>query len=182
MRKFYSSVDFISPSLATLQVGQHPPEKLHDHFSDDLLAQILERLKTGPNRPALIVIDDCVADCGSGAHMPKSLLKCFFNRRNCIQDAAQPDHCELSIIVTSQHFKALPLRARASCTHHLIFKTEVPAQRKAVREELMADLSDYQAEQLMDLAWAEPNSFLMIDAEAPTTRRYWVRFSPVTFE
>jgi hypothetical protein len=61
----------------------------------------------------------------------------------------------------------LPLSLRCNMSHVIVFKTTNNAELSAIKNELMADLNPQQQNEILELAWSEPYSFLFIDIFAP---------------
>ena len=58
-----------------------------------------------------------------------------------------------------------PITHVAYCptSHVIVFKTTNSAELRAIKDELMADLNPSQQNEILELAWSEPYSFLFID-------------------
>jgi hypothetical protein len=47
---------------------------------------------------------------------------------------------------------------------------------RTIKDELMSDLNPDEQEEILDLAWSQPYSFLFIDNFAPAGQRYYRKF------
>jgi len=88
----------------------------------------------------------------------------------------------LSLMITSQKFNLLALSLRCNMSHIIIFKTTNNAELRAIKDELMADLNPQQQDEILDLAWSEPYSFLFIDVFAPRNKRYYKKFDLIEID
>ena len=62
-----------------------------------------------------------------------------------------------------------------------LFKTENQKELKAIKEELMMDLTLAQQDQLLKKAWSKKYNFLLIKGYEPTQDRYYINFDKVVF-
>ena len=176
--RFFDLVHLISGSLATLPkeiTKALPPSRQSNQFSDELLTQIVETLRSGENTNNLIILDDVIKDLKRS----KILSKVFLNRRHCTHDEDQDKHGGLSIMVTSQKYTLLPLEQRTACSHAILFKSADRQEIDRIREEIMFDLDPAQQDALLKEAWKEPYSFLFIAINAPRDRKYFIKFDRV---
>jgi hypothetical protein len=67
-------------------------------------------------------------------------------------------------------------------SHIIVFKTTNNAELSAIKNELMMDLNPQQQDEILDLAWSEPYSFLFIDVFAPKDKRYYKKFDLIEIE
>jgi hypothetical protein len=109
------------------------------------------------------------------------LSQVFLNRRHCTHNSGAKGNGGLAIITTSQKYNLLPLEFRGACDHVILFKTSNASERKAIREELMQDLTKDEQDRLLEDAWARPYSFLLIKVNAPRADRYYIEFDSVIF-
>ena len=85
-------------------------------------------------------------------------------------------------MITSQKFNMLPLSLRCNMSHVIVFKTTNSAELRAIKDELMADLNPSQQNEILELAWDEPYSFLFIDVFASKDKRYYKKFDLIEIE
>ena len=179
-RQFFDFIHLVSGSLATLPpkvLKALPEQRKHNQFSDELLEQIVEELRSGENTNNLIVLDDVIKDLKRS----KILSKVFLNRRHCTHDETKDGNGGLSIMVTSQKYTLLPLEQRTACSHAILFKSANKQEIDRIKEEIMFDLSPDQQDALLREAWREPYSFLTIAINAPREQKYHIKFDRVEF-
>lgn len=179
--KYFDRIELISGSLQTLPkkiLSLLPDEQLHDHFNDELLQKLLEDMKQGENSNNLIILDDSVKDIVRS----KTLSKCFLNRRHCTYNPENEGQGGLSIITASQKYNLLPLEIRCNQSHVILFKSSNKAEIECVTNELMSDLNKDEIKSLLEMAWREKYSFLMIDVNKPKEEKYYIKFDKVEFD
>jgi len=178
--KFFENISIISGSLATLPLKKFglPENQLHNKYSDELLKDTIEDLREDENFNSLIVLDDVIRDLTRS----KILTSVILNRRHICQNPDEMDLASLSIMITSQKFNMLPLSLRCNMSHVIVFKTTNNAELRAIKDELMADLNPSQQNEILELAWDEPYSFLFIDVFAPKDRRYYRKFDLIEID
>jgi hypothetical protein len=178
--RFFDNIDLISGSLQTLPIKKFglPESQLHNKYSDTLLNEIIDDIKADENYNSLIVLDDVIRDLTRS----KILTSVILNRRHITQNPSEDDMASLSMMITSQKFNLLPLSLRCNMSHIILFKTTNNAELRAIKDELMADLNPQQQEEILDLAWSEPYSFLFIDVFAPRNKRYYKKFDLIEID
>lgn len=178
--KFFENIDIISGSLATLPVQKFglPENQLHNKYSDELLTDIVRDIREDENYNSLIVLDDVIRDLTRS----KILTSVILNRRHITQNPAEDEMASLSLMITSQKFNMLPLSLRCNMSHIIVFKTTNNAELRAIKDELMCDLNPKQQDDILELAWSEPYSFLFIDVFAPKDRRYYKKFDLIQID
>ena len=178
--KFFENISIISGSLATLPLKKFglPENQLHNKYSDELMKDTIEDLREDENYNFLIVLDDVIRDLTRS----KILTSVILNRRHITQNPNENDMASFSIMITSQKFNMLPLSLRCNMSHVIVFKTTNSAELRAIKDELMADLNPSQQNEILELAWDEPYSFLFIDVFAPKDKRYYKKFDLIEIE
>jgi len=178
--RFFDNINLISGSLQTLPIKKFglPEEQLHNKYSDGLLNEIIEDIQGDENYNSLIVLDDVIRDLTRS----KILTSVILNRRHCTQNPNEDDMASLSLMITSQKFNLLALSLRCNMSHVIIFKTTNNAELRAIKDELMADLNPQQQDEILDLAWSEPYSFLFIDVFASRNKRYYKKFDLIEID
>jgi hypothetical protein len=178
--RFFDNIDLISGSLQTLPIKKFglPESQLHNKYSDTLLKEIIDDIQGDENYNSLIVLDDVVRDLTRS----KILTSVILNRRHITQNSNEDDMASLSLMITSQKFNLLPLSLRCNMSHVIIFKTTNNSELRAIKDELMADLNNQQQDEILNLAWSEPYSFLFIDVFAPRNKRYYKKFDLIEIE
>src|SRR6056300_1306401 len=176
-------------SLWTSMLLSHPTKKapkkpryyyrfLHNKYSDGLLNEIIEDIREDENYNSLIVLDDVIRDLTRS----KILTSVILNRRHITQNPSEDCMASLSLMITSQKFNMLPLSLRCNMSIVIIFKTTNTAELRSIKDELMADLNPQQQNEILDLAWSEPYSFLFIDVFAPRNKRYYKKFDLIEID
>ena len=179
--KYFDHIEVISGSLQTLPdrfLNKLPDEQLHNKYSDELLEEIIEDMRAGENSNNLLILDDSIKDLKRST----ILAKIFLNRRHCCHNSEKDGNGGLSIMTTSQKYNLLPLEVRLNQSHYIIFKSSNRQEVDAVRNELMTDLSKEEQEELLEMCWSKPYSFLMIDVNKPKKDKYYCKFDKVVFE
>jgi len=178
--KYFDKIYFISASLETIPVSflkKIPEDQVFNQYSDDLMGDIIEDLKNGENENSAIVLDDSIKELKKS----KILAKLFLNRRHCSQNSQEEGQSGLSIFVTSQKYTLLPLEVRGACSQYIIFKSSNSAEVNRIKDELMWDLDKETQDAVLDEAWKEPYSFLMIDVNKPRDKKYYKKFDRIIF-
>jgi hypothetical protein len=178
--KFFDRIELISGSLQTLPekvLDKLPEEQQHNHFSDELLNNILLDMKQGENINNLIVLDDCIKDLNRS----KTLCKMYLNRRHVTHDADKSGHGGLAILTTGQKYNMLNLEVRCNQSHYVLFKSSNRSEIDFIVNELMTDLSKEEQTELLKMAWKDKYSFLFIDVLKPKEDKYYIKFDKVIF-
>ena len=172
--KYFDMIHVISHSLATLPLSRFklPSVQLHDKYSDELLEKIVDDVHAGDNLNFLLLIDDCVRSLSRS----KILCKIAQNRRHITQNSEKEGSANMSVFLTTQKYNAIPLVMRVCASHVILYKTNNNAELRTIKDELMADLNPDEQEEVLDLAWSEPYSFLYIDNFAQSGQRYYKKF------
>ena len=178
--RFFDNITLISGSLQTLPIKKFglPEDQLHNKYNDGLLKEIIDDIQGDENYNSLIVLDDVVRDLTRS----KILTSVILNRRHITQNSNEDDMASLSLMITSQKFNMLPLSLRCNMSHVIIFKTTNSAELRAIKDEIMADLNPQQQDEILDLAWSEPYSFLFINVFAPRNKRYYKKFDLIEID
>jgi len=182
-RRFFDKLFIISPSHPTLPkkfINALNEERIYDKYSEDLVKDIITDLKEGENENSLLILDDSIRDINKSKS--SILNKCILNRRHCTFNQDEPNNASLSIWIMSQKFSLLDLSYRNSASVVFIWKSENNKEKKAIKEELMADLDNNTAEELLKEAWKKKYNFLMIKVNEPTKDRYYSGFDKVVFD
>ena len=97
------------------------------------------------------------------------------------QNPDEDGQAGLGVVITSQKYNAADLILRTNMSDIFLFKTENSKELKAIKEELMMDLSPKQQDELLKKAWAKKYNFLLIKGYEPTEDRYYINFDKVVF-
>jgi hypothetical protein len=179
--RFFDKIHLISPSLHTLNLEKLKlnPDRMHTRYSDEILTTILDEMKDGDNENNLIILDDSIRDI---SRKDKYFTKCVLNRRHCTQSSDSQGQAGLSLWVTSQAYKMMPLHLRVNFSDYILFRTDKKSQRDAIRDELMNDLDKQQQDMVFKLAWKNKYDFLLIKGCEPTKNRYYHKFSKIVIK
>jgi len=175
--RFFDTIHLISGSLQTLPdkvIKGLPEGQVFNKYSDETLNEIITKLAKGPNTNNLIVLDDSIKELTRS----KTLAAIFFNRRHLTQSGDPEDKHSggLSIWTTSQKYTLLPLEVRLAQSHYFLFRMRNATEIKRIKEELMTDLSPEEQDEILEIAWEKPHSFLMLDMDQPRESKYYVNF------
>jgi len=179
--KFFDKIYLMSGSLATLPkkfVEKLPEEQVYNEFKDDYLVATINALKDGPNHNSLLVLDDVIRSISRS----KNLSKVFLNRRHITHNDQEEGNGGLSIMVTSQKFNLLCLEFRNSMSDVIIFKSSNGLELKAIKDELMVDLSPELQDKLLKEAWKQKYQFLLIKPNNDINNKYYINFDRVEFD
>jgi GTPase SAR1 family protein len=179
--KFFDKIYLMSGSLATLPkkfVEKLPKEQVFTEFKDEYLVDTINGLKDGPNFNNLLVLDDVIRSLSRS----KNLSKVFLNRRHITHNCEEDGNGGLSIMVTSQKFNLMPLEFRNAMDTVILFKSSNGQELKAIKDELMVDLSPEIQNRLLKEAWKEKYSFLMIKPNNDINNKYFIKFDKVEFD
>lgn len=182
-RRFFDKLFLISPSHETLPnkfIKALNEERIFDKYSENLVKELVEELKEGENENVLFILDDSIRDINKSKS--SILNKCILNRRHCLYNKDESNNASLSIWIMSQKYNLLDLSYRNSASVVFLWKSENNKEKKAIKEELMADLDEKTAEELLQTAWKKKYNFLMIKVNEPTKDRYYINFDKVVFD
>ena len=152
--------------------------RIFDKYSDDILEEIIEAERDDVNGNNLIIIDDSIKQIKNRPGFHRLIL----NRRHITHNCAEEGQAGLSVIVMSQKYNALDLIARTNMSDVILFRTENAKELRAIKEELMSDLSPAQQDEVLKIAWDQKYSFLLIKAYLPTADRYYRRFDKIVIK
>ena len=147
-------------------------------YNDEILDDILEEEREGENLNNVIILDDCIRDLSKS----KNLCRTILNRRHQTQNNDEEGQAGLSIIITSQKYNGLPLYLRANISHIMVFQTKNKKELDALKDEVMADLTPEEQDDVLDLAWKDRYGFLFIDLNKKKEDRYYQNFNKIVFE
>lgn len=162
-----------------------PPQQQFDHIDPCHIFDLIEHLRKGENYHNLFVIDDLIMEL---ARCPQ-LTKMFFNRRHATHSEDKDNQGGLSIMVTSQKYNCLDLRFRQGLSHCIIFGTENESEKRAIRDELMQDLTKEEQDYVFRRVWPDlwdrkgrKHGFLFVDIYASKFEKYYDRFDLIEFQ
>ena len=179
--KFFDKIFLMSGSLSTLPkkfIDKIPESQVYNEFKDENLVDTINGLKSGQNYNSLLVLDDVIRSISRS----RNLSKVFLNRRHITHNDQEEGNGGLSIMVTSQKFNLLPLEFRNSMSDVIIFKSSNGLELKAVKDELMVDLSPELQDKLLKEAWKQKYQFLLIKPNNDINNKYYINFDRVEFD
>ena len=178
--RLFDKVFLISPSMNTLPLDKLRlnEDRMFMKFDDHILENILDTEREDENLNNLIILDDCIRDLTKS----KILCKTILNRRHATHNPDEEGHGGMALMITSQKYNALPLMLRCNMSHVIVFRTENQKELNAIKCELMADLDDKTANEVLKTAWNKKHGFLFIDATKPTTDRYYQNFNKIVID
>jgi GTPase SAR1 family protein len=178
--RFFDHVWLISPSMNTLPLSKLKlkDERMFMKYNDEILDEILEEEREGENLNNVIILDDCIRDLSKS----KNLCRTILNRRHQTQNNDEEGQAGLSIIITSQKYNGLPLYLRANLSHIMVFQTKNKKELDALKDEVMADLTPEEQDDVLALAWKDRYGFLFIDLNKKKEDRYYQNFNKIVFE
>tara|TARA_R110000823_G_scaffold58440_4_gene140728 strand:- start:1173 stop:1907 length:735 start_codon:yes stop_codon:yes gene_type:complete len=179
-KRFFDRVELISESLQTLPktfLKLLNEEQQHNKFNDELIYDIVTKMKTTENDNNLIVIDDCIRSINRS----KNLSKLYLNRRHITHDNNKEGNGGLAIITTSQKYTLLPLEFRNANSDIILFKTSNAMELNKIKDELLYDLDKDKQDELLNMAWKDKYNFLYVKVNAPLDDKYYINFDKVIF-
>jgi GTPase SAR1 family protein len=180
-RKFFDRIYLISGSLATLPkkfIEKIPEDQVFSEYNEDILIDIINGLKDGPNYNSLLILDDVIRSISRS----RNLSKVFLNRRHITHNENEEGNGGLSVMLTTQKYNLAPLEFRNAMSDIIIFKSGNAQEINAIKSELMTDLSTELQDKLLKEAWKEKYSFLMIKPNQDIQNKYYIKFDRVMFD
>lgn len=180
-RKFFDRIYLISGSLATLPkkfIEKIPEDQVFSEYNEDILIDIINGLKDGPNYNSLLILDDVIRSISRS----RNLSKVFLNRRHITHNENEEGNGGLSVMLTTQKYNLAPLEFRNAMSDIIIFKSGNAQEINAIKSELMTDLSTELQDKLLKESWKEKYSFLMIKPNQDIQNKYYIKFDKVMFD
>lgn len=180
-RKFFDRIYLISGSLATLPkkfIEKIPEDQVFSEYNEDILIDIINGLKDGPNYNSLLILDDVIRSISRS----RNLSKVFLNRRHITHNENEEGNGGLSVMLTTQKYNLAPLEFRNAMSDIIIFKSGNAQEINAIKSELMTDLSTELQDKLLKESWKEKYSFLMIKPNQDIQNKYYIKFDRVMFD
>jgi hypothetical protein len=151
---------------------------MFDKYTDEDLDEIIDAEREDDNLNNLIILDDSIKQIKNRASFHKLIL----NRRHITHNCEREGQAGLSVIVMSQKYNALDLIARTNMSDVILFRTENAKELRAIKEELMSDLSPEEQDAVLKIAWDKKYSFLYIKAYCGKEDRYYTMFDKIVFD
>jgi uridine kinase len=157
-KKRFDRIFLVSPSFATLEDNpfkEHlPTDQLYDDLEEDVLAEILERIKDSGEK-VLLILDD-VQDKIKGG-IERTVKRMINNRRHISGKGGN-----LSIIITSQVFNNLSLSIRKSADVVIMFGSKNSAEIESIQREFLSVVPKDKLTEIWDYVYKAPHDFLLI--------------------
>lgn len=184
--KYFDRIYLISASLQSLPMDKLNlnEDRVFTTYSDELMKNIIKTEQEDEEaNNVLIILDDVIKSLKNNAQA-EYLTKCILNRRHILNSQDKPGSGGLSIWIMSQKFNALPLIFRINCSSVYLLRSVVQNQKEknCIKEELMADLSNEEQEQVFKTAFKKKYNFLLILNKKPKKERYYSNFNLIQFE
>ena len=130
----------------------------------------------------LIMLDDVIKSLKNNAES-EYLTKCILNRRH-ILNKGDGKGGSLSIWIMSQKFNQLPLIFRINTSSVFLLRSIIQNQkeRACVVDELMADLTKEEIEEVFKISFKKKYNHLLILNKKPKNERYYSNFDLIQFE
>lgn len=180
-RKFFDRIFLVSGSLSTLPkkfIEKIPEDQVFSEYNEDILIDIINGLKDGPNYNSLLILDDVIRSISRS----RNLSKVFLNRRHITHNENEEGNGGLSVMLTTQKYNLAPLEFRNAMSDIIIFKSGNAQEINAIKSELMTDLSTELQDKLLKESWKEKYSFLMIKPNQDIQNKYYIKFDRVMFD
>jgi len=156
-----------------------PENQVYDSYNAETLQQIIDEEKENEeNNRVLILLDDVIKDVNNSKDRDSetTLCKAILNRRHCTINEDGEKGGGLHIMITSQKYNFLPYSVRCNISQLVLFRTNNAKEKRNIYEEYGQDLSWSGFNSILDFCWAEPRSFLFLDINEPTEKKYYKRF------
>lgn len=158
-KKYFDDVIYISPTIENDTTGNAIMKdkkimKLTEGLEDvDLILESIVEVRKKQEKltPTLIVLDDML-----GLIKPQGST--YFSNL-----CSKYRHWKLSLIITTQNFRAIPVTCRYNATGYILFKTHNKKEYNKIEEELEGNFPDFN--KIFSIATEEKYNFLFLDME-----------------
>jgi hypothetical protein len=169
-KEYFDKIIYISPTLPSDKTGKILYKdddiiKMTDDLEhlNEILKIIVEDQKKS-EESLLVVIDDCLGLLGSNSGYFSNLCSKY-------------RHYNMSLIVTTQNFRSIPLICRNNASSYVLFKSHNKKEIEKIDEELSNMIPDFM--KLYKEATDKKFGFLFIDTEKVTC---WDKFDKLMYE
>ena len=169
-RDYFDNIIYISPTIrsdktAKILYKDDDITKITDNLEhlNDILRVIVEDQKES-EESLLVVIDDCLGLLGSNSSYFSTLCSKY-------------RHYNMSLIITTQSFRSIPLICRSNASAYVLFKSHNKKEIEKLEEEMGGMFPEFL--KLYDEATKEKFSFLYLDMEKATA---WLRYDKLLYE
>ena len=169
-REYFDEIIYISPTIANDDTGKAAMDdekviKITDNLEDiDLILESIVELQKKKDKKdrkeTLIILDDMLG-------LIKNQGQSFFAAL-----CSKYRHFRLSLIISSQSFRALPPLCRYNATAYIIFKTHNKKELTKMQEEFEGNFPDFL--KLYEDATSERYSFLYLNQEKVKAYRNFI--------
>ena len=175
----FDRIFLISPTAYSDDIQKYlkiDPDDICDNLNDApaLLRDIMDTQRTaieqeGAHKAPLfcIVFDDCVAD--TDLLRAPEFIKTFIACR----------HYNLTTLLCSQSFKAIPRKCRLQAHNIIFFRSSGSEVECIVEDRSPPNMNKKRAQRLVEFATTEPYSFLHINMRCPYETRYRRNFDEI---
>lgn len=170
-RDYFDNIIYISPTLPSDKTGKilykdDDITKITDNLEhlNDILRVIVEDQKESSEESLLVVIDDCLGMLGSNGSYFSTLCSKY-------------RHYNMSIIVTTQNFRSVPLICRSNASAYVLFKSHNKKEIEKLDDELGGMFPSFL--DLYKKATDKKYSFLYLDTEKVSA---WRNYDELLFE
>ena len=169
-REYFDNIIYISPTLPSDKTGKilykdNDITKITDDLEhlNDILRVIVEDQKDS-EESLLCVIDDCLGLLGSNSSYFSTLCSKY-------------RHYNMSLIVTTQSFRSIPLICRSNASSYVLFKSHNKKEIEKLEEELGGMFPNFL--EMYDKATKDKFSFMYLDMEKATA---WRNYDELLYE
>jgi hypothetical protein len=169
-RNYFDNIVYISPTLPSDKTGSilYKDEEIMkiteglENLNEILEVIVDNQKKSGES--LLVVIDDCLGLIGGDNNYFSTLCSKY-------------RHYNLSLIITTQNFRHIPITARYNASGYVLFKSHNKKEIEKLQEELGGMFPDFDS--LYQEATKEKYSFLYLDMEKATA---WKKYDELLWE
>lgn len=166
-KRCFDKILLISPSFATLEENifrdNLPPDQLFEDLDQEVLDEIMERIKGEYQGQKVLLIFDDVQDRIKGP-VEKTVKRLVNNKRHILGKGGN-----LSLIITSQIYNNLALSIRKSANVIFTAGSKNIKEVQSLQEEYLGDFTQEQLDAIWEYCFDKPHSFLIIKTTNPTT-------------
>ena len=161
-KKFHNIIICIPMHCFTSMAEESNPfldlddEKIYHDFNIDVLDSIYHQILgyASEKENTLLIIDDFASQM-KDANLLRTLLMMINNRR----------HMYMSIFVSVQTYKSVPMALRKTVNVCVLFKINNKAEIKAIYDEIILDMTYDQFIELLNYCFDKPHEYLVVDRD-----------------
>jgi hypothetical protein len=114
-----------------------------------------------------LIYDDCISN--------RELLKSNFFKKSFVMSR----HYNCGVFILTQHLKAIPPVARNQCTNWFYFQNNRSTDEQMTEIHCPPNYSKKEMQEIIEIATAEPYSFLFINRSQPFKTRYRIKLNKI---